>query len=1180
MILRRRDIYYLIVLIELWIYIYILYVFLFIVSQEMAKNLEEYSDLIDIGIQLSSDNVQKMKTLLNIPAAFAEKVTNGTTLLTALQDWGEHDPSLFYDGMRSIGRSDLLKKAQKYPWLASKSSIERKKEISVKSFVTVLKNELSDEDWHRIKLIDSTVNVSMPFEAKIEFLLQNRYIATDLTQLTKLMSVIKREDVANSVQEYQHFFSQNPDLISNFATKHLNVVEKDIAKWNVSLMKYLELQNKKVQQMLDDEEKVDLESVFVPLTIIKEEPRLVNPEDETTYNEIEFMRKIARKEIKITPVDFENELHEYLPSKPEIQPQIWCLIGNPGCGKTFLCHRIGLLFGQNKLPQFSFAVSIPCRNVEWHQMEQSKKVSVGINKEFVQNWLCLSMPVNASWRSDLAKHLVESNGEGLLIIIDSLDEYTKEVPFARTLLFLLLTRRVLKSSTILVTSRPGAYTNISSNFQLSIDRFYQVLGFSPENRDLYFRIQLPEQEKLDQLKYLIYLHDDINQLSLVPVNASLFAALVRENDNVSAFTLTLLYTELISYLIRRQLSRMNLKHLAKKQLFPRMHPDVVDCLHRVGEVAYLGVSSRELTSTKDILLNVDGVDQACQCLGLAEEHIKKLPHGKVVRVWCFSHLTIQEFVGANWLRNCSWRDQCLSTRYIVNSDDNFSVFKMVVRFVCGLLSDDADLILSILFKFVPTKTVDMIQMPMVWQLNCNKQLLEYSGCKEFTRDFLVLSEMLFECDSKSVLISFAKFRRFLPESLYFYFEDSISPNEWKCFLKSLRLLRSIQLIHFNSKYISPPQFRSLLEHLHTCSLNYLAVRLYHGIFSTLSSYSGALEEIQLPPGAKLKLELFGCDLTDSYSAVSVSNLPMLKLSTSLCFDNTNFPLKSLQHVWNQLKSTDHLLFNPRNPEEGILIPFVNLVRKQKRPENFYQKLKKLSTRSRSGGTQLTGLHLYDIKRYELELETLLPLLSNLQEITLEGGDTDSLLPHLCNLTRLTYLHLDPSYHFFTPEATVPKDLLRVLNTNKHTLRGLELSNLHRVGLTRWDEFFSSICTCTNLVLIRLNQTILEPDDVTLLGTAVSGLRSLVHLYLYKVPLDKIVLLHMCRGLIYHPTILYLGLKFCYLSFNFCDILTHLIPTLLQLKTLELDGNEPYKQYLKPVRLLERTAKLYSVTLKL
>ena len=1135
-------------------------------------------DLIYLGKQLSRSDVQKLVNLLNIPSGLGEKITSGVNLLSTLRKWGEHNPNVFYQGLQEIGRADLLEKAEQYPWLASECPVKRtvpEKEFSVKKLVKELKDTLSSEDWHGIYLVNEKIDASMTFDAKLKSLLQEGYIASDLSKLTQLLTIIERNDIATSVQQYRQVFSGIPDLASNFE-KHINSMEKGICKWNVFLMKYLELQNKKVQQMLDDEEKVDLESVFVPLTIIKEEPRLVNPEDETTYNEIEFMRKIASKQIHITPVDFDNELHEYFPSNPEI----WCLIGNPGCGKTFLCHRIGLLFGQSKLPQFSFAVSIPCRNGEWHQMEQSKKVSVGINKEFIQNWLCLSMPVDASWRSDLAKHLVESDGEGLLIIIDSLDEYTKEVPFERTLFFLLLTRKVLKSSTILVTSRPGAYTNISSNFKLNIDRFYQVLGFSPENRDLYFRIQLPEQEKLDQLKYLIHLHDDINQLSLVPVNASLFAALVRENDHVSAFTLTLLYTELISYLIRRQLSRMNLKHLAKKQLFPQMHPNVVDCLHRIGEVAYLGVSSRELTSTKDILLNVDGVDQACQCLGLAEEHIKKLPHGKVVRVWCFSHLTIQEFVGANWLRNCSWRDQCLSTRYIVNSDDNFSVFKMVVRFVCGLLSDDADLILSILYKFLPTKTVDMIQMPMVWQLNYpheDYKFLEYSGCKEFTRDFLVLSEMLFECDSKSVLKSFLKFHRFLPESLYFYLDDSISPNEWKCFLKSLRLLRSIQLIYFDIRYFSLSQFRSLLEHLHPCSLSYLAVRF--GVIGsfTLLSYNEVLEEIQLPPGTKLSLKLELCNLSGSDY---LSNLQILKLSTSLCFYNAQFQPDFLQQIGNQLKSTDNLYFHPRDSKEyQTLIPL--LIPEQEQPKKFFQKLKKWSSRTNyivPDATQLTGLHLYGIKGYERKLQTLLPLLSNLQEITLNRGDTHSQLPHLCNLSGLTYLHLEPSV--LAPEATVDEDLLRVLNTNKHTLRGLELSNLDIVVLTRWDEFFSSISTCTNLVLIQLsNALLLQQDDVALLSTAVNRLRSLVYLDLYFVPIDEIVLFYMFEGLIYHPTIQYLGLRLCDLNSNFCDPLTHLIPTLLQLKRLNLEDNNIYKPNPEPFLLLEQTAKQYSVTLE-
>ena len=49
----------------------------------------------------------------------------------------------------------------------------------------------------------------------------------------------------------------------------------------------------------------------------------------------------------------------------------------------------------------------------------------------------------------------------------------------------------------------------------------------------------------------------MNQLSLIPVNASLFAALLKR-ESVVINTLTQLYYELTCYLIRRQLSRMGL----------------------------------------------------------------------------------------------------------------------------------------------------------------------------------------------------------------------------------------------------------------------------------------------------------------------------------------------------------------------------------------------------------------------------------------------------------------------------------------------------------------------------------------------------------------------------------------------------------------------------------------------
>ena len=103
-----------------------------------------------------------------------------------------------------------------------------------------------------------------------------------------------------------------------------------------------------------------------------------------------------------------------------------------------------------------------------------------IETEYISKWLCLGLPKGPNWCKDLAKHLTESDGKGLLLIIDGLDEFTRKVPFGKTFLCLLLTRQSLIKSNVIVTSRPGAWTDISSIYELKVDRYYHVLGFSPE----------------------------------------------------------------------------------------------------------------------------------------------------------------------------------------------------------------------------------------------------------------------------------------------------------------------------------------------------------------------------------------------------------------------------------------------------------------------------------------------------------------------------------------------------------------------------------------------------------------------------------------------------------------------------------------------------------------------------
>ena len=169
-------------------------------------------------------------------------------------------------------------------------------------------------------------------------------------------------------------------------------------------------------------------------------------------------------------------------------------------------------------------------------------------------------------------------------------------------------------------------------YELKIDRYYQVLGFSPENRNLYFEKQIVSEYRLNECKRLLERYDEMSQLALIPVNASLFAALLKD-ESVSIHTLTQLYDELTCYLIRRQLCRMGLEELAEVSNIQLFHSCVKDCLHSIGQIALGGVYRRELTSTDKVPLTIEHVETESHCLGLAHEFYKREAVGIVTKVW-------------------------------------------------------------------------------------------------------------------------------------------------------------------------------------------------------------------------------------------------------------------------------------------------------------------------------------------------------------------------------------------------------------------------------------------------------------------------------------------------------------------------------------------------------------------
>ena len=106
--------------------------------------------------------------------------------------------------------------------------------------------------------------------------------------------------------------------------REVNNRAKELVQWEEKLKDFAKSQYKKVKQKLGDEESVSLSDVFVELTILKQKPKEINMEGETTYNEIAYLRKIANNEIELVSYNITEEIITYIQTEPEI----WCLIGN------------------------------------------------------------------------------------------------------------------------------------------------------------------------------------------------------------------------------------------------------------------------------------------------------------------------------------------------------------------------------------------------------------------------------------------------------------------------------------------------------------------------------------------------------------------------------------------------------------------------------------------------------------------------------------------------------------------------------------------------------------------------------------------------------------------------------------------------------------------------------------
>ena len=470
---------------------------------------------------------------------------------------------------------------------------------------------------------------------------------------------------------------------------------------------------------------------------------------------------------------------------------------------------------------------------------------------------------------------------------------------------------------------------------------------------------------------------------------------------------------------------------------------------------------------------------------------------------------------------------------------------MVVRFLCGLITERSAAILTILYRKLIPQTIQ--ELPMCYQLEYEDSLSEYAGWYEFTKKYFQLTPILFETNCKSITNCF---NQFLQNSICIYLNSRVlpvSPNEWECFLQSLQLVKHIQVIRIDTNSVNLTQFKSLLDIIANSPLSYLTLEFFDNDSTEVLAYTDLFKETKLRTETRICIELSDCTLTDATGVNILSTGVNMNIAGMRLYDS-KYSNKFLQSIANQISALQYLYL--------------------KKDSSEYETIHNTILPALSNATQLRGIYLYEIPtEYHQQVIHTLPILSELQEISF---NTYSLLPHIMHLSRISFLEFRDTGR---EDTDLSDCLIQLIHRNQHTIRGLKLDRFQSIGFKSWNGFLNALHFCVNLVQIEL-RWIPQLDDVTLWSSTLCNLNSLLILEFSFVGLFDTGLISVCEGLIAHPTIKFLWVYSCKQTSESCEALTNLIHTVSYLERLYVDKlSIPDTE---PIKILRQTAEEYSI----
>ncbi|KAK2859772.1 hypothetical protein Q5P01_004392 [Channa striata] len=373
-------------------------------------------------------------------------------------------------------------------------------------------------------------------------------------------------------------------------------------------------------------------------------------EEVNTQHEVRQLETVSKmKTLHDAPI----KVHDIFKASPDQQRHIRVVLTNgvAGVGKTFSVQKFSL----------DWAEGLENQDVSVLLVLSFRELNLLKDKQY--SLLTLLHVFHPTLQKVTAEQLAVCK---LLFIFDGLDESRLPLDFNNSelvsdvthnssvdvLLTNLIKGNLLPSAQVWITSRPAAANQIPPT---CVDRVTEVRGFTDAQKDEYFRRRFSDEELSSRILSHIKTSRSLHIMCHIPVFCWITATvlehmLTTEQRGELPKTLTDMYSHFLLVQTKRKKNKYDEGHETSSQELTEADREV---LVKLGRLAFEHLEKGNIMFYQEDLEQVGlDVTEALVYSGVCTEIFKRESVIFQKTVYCFVHLSIQEFLAAVYFFNC------------------------------------------------------------------------------------------------------------------------------------------------------------------------------------------------------------------------------------------------------------------------------------------------------------------------------------------------------------------------------------------------------------------------------------------------------------------------------------------------------------------------------------------------